>query len=147
MPDRPPILEYSAPTRSRTASAIIRAIRKIDWFIRRRALTATDVAVGLSVFGTCLWRCATSPAPLGMLMAALGAAMMLLAFGSLLVLIIQRRWLRFTICFVFFVATHAAAGTIAIHSCPHATYLDIAWASIPIKGKACHNPQRVSPWD
>lgn len=44
------------------------------------------------------------------------------------------------------VAAVVAIGMIRVHSCPHATYLDVGAVPIPIAGRACGNVQPVVPF-
>ena len=168
MSDPDSIRDYAAPPRSlgRTAAeSALSALRYAHWVIRRRPLRAPEVFVGgwllvatawviqaltcdsrRIVFTPVIIRTALRGEYLPIALSALAGAVLVVALAAFVRIAAERRWRAMLLCVSLALPTGIASGMLQCERCPHATYVQVFGASIPVVGDACRNDRDSEPW-
>lgn len=150
------ILDYAPRPRSRgqvVAELLARAVRYAGWLLWGRPLRAPEVFIGGWLFAAAAWaiqaieceRCQVIFTPL-MYPTVLPGAVLIVALAALVRLATKRRWRAMLLCTIVALPSGIASGMLQYERCPHATYLQVFGASIPVAGRACGNPRQLEPW-
>ena len=147
------VLDYAPPPRPLRrviAYSLTRSLQYLCWFILHRPIHAHEVFVTGWLFFAGWWVAQALGPRWTFLQSGLAysvaGAILVVAWAGLVRTIARRRWRLTAICVSMAIVSGMASGLVQLDQCPHAIYLQVCGASIPVVGKACSNPRDYNPW-